>query len=260
MQFAIQLLPLIVFRSRASTRPADERLTFSARAEKVSKETRPRHRTTRALRAWCPALLGAGRPARTRASLRSDMRAFPPPVPAMLGAVKGEEDQDRKAKAESKSFSFPCTQRGGRCPKGGKGAVALDLRVPVCRGEGRTEMLAESRARCARVRCTHTDVRSTNPGLTSRTAVGGAASGAASFWLLFLRWRRKSDPRAGCARKGEGTRHQSVKGIDHGVPAVWMPARPAGMTSQSSQRRKLSCGMNRASRILARRETPNQLA
>ncbi len=32
----------VLFKSRASTRPAGERLTFSARAEKVSKETRPR--------------------------------------------------------------------------------------------------------------------------------------------------------------------------------------------------------------------------
>src|SRR5580765_4724175 len=72
-----------------------ERVTFLQQRRKVTKRRRLRHRTSRAVRARCPARLGAGGPARTRASLRSDMRAFPPTSPAMLGAVKGEEDQER---------------------------------------------------------------------------------------------------------------------------------------------------------------------
>ena len=87
---------------------------------KVTKRNTPRHRTFAARK--CPALLGAGGPARTRASLRSDMRAFPPPPPAMLGAVKGEEDQEQKARAPPSVASRQLPLRsGGRCPKGGRG-------------------------------------------------------------------------------------------------------------------------------------------
>jgi len=86
--------------------------------------------------------------------------------------------------------------------------LARDLRVPVCRGEGMTEMPERSRARRARVRCTHTDVRSTNSGMPSRTAEGSAASGGCSLWLLSLAQARESDPRAGSARKTERTRSE----------------------------------------------------
>jgi len=121
--------------------------------------------------------------------------------------------------------------------------LALDLRVPVCRGEGRSEMLAESRARCARVRCTHTDVRSTNPGLSSRTATGGAASGAHSLWFLSLVRARERNPRAGRARKGEETRSQKIKSQ---ARSSWIPA-CAGMTSKGetseskADARRVSC-------------------
>jgi hypothetical protein len=90
-------------------------------------------------------------------------------------------------------------------------ALALDLRVPVSRGESRTETSAGSRAGCARVRCTHTEVRSTNPGMSSRTAAGGAAPGVCSLWLLSLAQARESDPRAGRARKIERTRSEKIK-------------------------------------------------
>ena len=88
-------------------------------------------------------------------------------------------------------------------------APGFDLRVPVCRGEGRSEMLAESRARCARVRCLDREVQSTNPDLTSRTRSaqrGGRGIRGCSLWLLSLAQARESDPRAGSARKTEGTR------------------------------------------------------
>ena len=149
------------------------------------------------------------------------MRAFPPPSPAMLGAVKGEEDQGRPHQSLRDSFSRrageakdcppPAAGEGARRAEGGAFDLAPDLRVPVCRGEGRSEMLAESRARCARVRCTHRDVRSTNPGLTSRTAEGGAASGVHFSWLLLFVQAKRSDPRAGRARKGERTRSETIK-------------------------------------------------
>src|SRR5580765_8055142 len=108
------------------------------------------------------------------------MRAFPPPAPAMLGAVKGEEDQKRplqslrdsfpRCAGEAKACSFPCAAgEGARRADGGALDRDRDLRAPVCRGEDMTETSAGSRARRARVRCTHRDVRSTNPGLPSRT-------------------------------------------------------------------------------------------
>ena len=48
-----------------------------------------------------PALLAVGGPARTRTSLCSDIRAFPPPPAAMLGSLYGT--RARRAGAESKS-------------------------------------------------------------------------------------------------------------------------------------------------------------
>ena len=42
----------------------------------------------------CPALLAGLGPARTRASLRSNMRAFPPSPAALLGARDGRESQE----------------------------------------------------------------------------------------------------------------------------------------------------------------------
>ena len=109
--------------------------------EKVTQKTPPPHRTSRAQRARCPARLGAGGPARTRASLRSDMRAFSPPSPAMLGAVKGEEDQKQKAK----SFPFPAQR--GKVPAGRKGTLLLlragarcsGFRVPITLRRQRSE-------------------------------------------------------------------------------------------------------------------------
>jgi len=110
---------------------------------------------------------------------------------------------------------------------------ARDLRVPVCRGEGRSEMLAESRARCARVRCLDREVQSTNPGLTSRTAAGSAASGVHFFWLLFFVQAKKSDPRAGRARKGERMRVQKTnsKASSKSIPVY------SGMTRKDKQKR-----------------------
>jgi len=60
----------------------------------------------------------------------------------------------------------------------------------------------DAREFVARIR----DVRSTNPGLTSRTAAGSAASGVCSLWSLSLAQARESDPRAGRARKTGWTR------------------------------------------------------
>ena len=119
-----------------------------------------------------------------------------------------------------------CAQKQGNGKAKASHAVAfdlaVDLRVPVCRGEGRTEMPERSRARCARVRCLDREVQSTNPGLPSRTRseAASAASGVHFFWLLFFGQAKKSDPRAGCARKSEGTRQQA----DQGRCKNWIPA------------------------------------
>jgi len=129
----------------------------------------------------------------------------------------------RNAMGTRKSRSSALLRAEAKSPPRRALDSALDLRVPVCRGEGRSEMPERSRARCARVRCLYTDVQSTNPGLTSRTAAGGAASGGCSLWLLSLAQARESDPRAGRARKNEGTRVRRDKSR---IPAF------AEMTSQ----------------------------
>ena len=117
----------------------------------------------------------------------------------------------RNAMGTRKSRSSALLRAEAKSPPRRALDSALDLRVPVCRGEGRSEMPERSRARCARVRCLDREVQSTNPGLTSRTAVGGAASGVHFFWLLFFGQAKKSNPRAGRARKNEWTRLQEIK-------------------------------------------------
>ena len=156
-----------------------------------------------------------------------------------------------------RSGSFRCVAgEGARKAEGGAFDLdpAFDLRVPVCRGEGRPEMLAESRAGCARVRCTHTEVRSTNPGLTSRTrsVAASAASGAHSLWFLSLVRARERNPHAGRARKTEGTRQQSETtfatrhpcSLDLGIPCQDDARRPARIMAAASVR---SCRASPAS-------------
>jgi hypothetical protein len=162
------------------------------------------------------------RPARTvRASGRVPLTAHPCPDNGIgvihRAAPAGVSARSRRnAMGTRKSRSSALLRAEAKSPARRALDSALDLRVPVCRGEGRTEMLAESRARCARVRCLYTDVQSTNPGLTSRTAAGGAVSGECSLWLLSLAQARESNPRAGRARKNEGTRVRRDKS--------WIPA------------------------------------
>ena len=152
----------------------------------------------------------------------SRMSAIPRAHPAGVSA-RCRRNAMGTRKSRSSALLRAEARPGAKAPHARALDPAGDLRVPVCRGEGRSEMPERSRARCARVRCLYTDVQSTNPGLTSRTAAGGAASGGCSLWLLSLAQARESDPRAGRARKNEGTRVRRDKS--------WIPAF-AEMTSQ----------------------------
>ena len=107
----------------------------------------PRHRTCAARK--CPALLAGAGPARTRASLRSDRRAFPPPPAAVLGAVKGAQEQEQKQQKPEH--------------------VALDLRAPFATASARRKGPQGGRDGSLPVRCQHMEVLSANPGVRSRT-------------------------------------------------------------------------------------------
>ena len=125
-----------LLQDRAFHSPAGERVAFLCSCkEKSPKETRPRHRTCAARK--CPALLAGAGPARTRASLRSDRRAFPPSPAAMLGAVKGE-----KIKSTSKSTARALD-------------LALDLRAPFATASARRKGPQGGRDGSRPVRCQH---------------------------------------------------------------------------------------------------------
>ncbi len=222
---------LLASRARASTR-LRRAGDFSLLVQReVTKRNTPRHRTSRAARARCPALLGGGGPARTRASVRSDMRAFPPPSPAMLGAVKGEEDQKRKAKTKAESKASPSPAQRGKVPAGRKGALLI-FGFPFAAARAGRKCLKgcahDAREFVARTR---TCVQRTPacPRELARLYRASAASGAAFLWSLSCRCRQESDPRAGRARKGEGTRQQKIRS---NARSKWIPAY-AGMTSKS---------------------------
>jgi len=74
---------------------------------------------------------------------------------------------------------------------------------------------------------------STNPGLASRTAAGGAASGGCSLWLLSLAKQEKVTRALDTRGKVNGRAIRFQKRRLRGIPAVWIPAFPAGMTSKS---------------------------
>jgi len=178
MQFVIQLFSL-AFQSKTSTRPADERVTFLHQRRKVTKRRRPRHRTFAARK--CPALLGTGGPARTRASLRSDMRAFPPPSPAMLGAVKGEENQkpgqeQRRAVLLLCSCPCFCAQERAALASPGPHCIAAAAVGKALQGAARgiapIPLSGQGRA-----------VNGTRP--LTRTRSAGCAQGA-MLWGVFL--------------------------------------------------------------------------
>ncbi len=195
--------------------------------EKVTKENAPQSIAP----FWHPAQ-------RVRVSGRVPLTAHPCPDNG-IGAIHradpaGVFDRCRRnAMGTRKSRSSALLRAEAKSPPRRALDSALDLRVPVCRGEGRSEMSVGSRAGCARVRCLDREVQSTNPGLSSRTAAGSAASGVHFFWLLFFVQAKKSDPRAGRARKGERMRVQKTnsKASSKSIPVY------SGMTRKDKQKR-----------------------
>ena len=97
----------------------------------------------------CPVLLASLGPARTRPSLASDTRAFPPSPAALLGAKDGRESQE---------------------------LACAGLLGPVDRGGGPEDQCAASRAGSARVFRRDTDVPSENPVGLPRTRRSRARS------------------------------------------------------------------------------------
>jgi len=219
---AIQFFVLISSRARASARPADERLTFSARAEKVSKETRPRAlRPTRILRAGSTSAAGF-RWLHIPVQATESARSIAPPLRAFPTAAAAMQWGPGEARAAARS----CAQKQGHNQEL---CMPLLLIWPVIfLPLHRTEHRRRRRGKGAHVRAQGCASSRRPTGAEKRRApraqrARGAVSGAASFWLLFLRWRRKNDPRAGRARKGEGMRLQKIKSSDAGfrLPPDW---------------------------------------
>ena len=100
---------------------------------------------------------------------------------------------------------------------------------PLWRGERAEEKPEGARARCARGRCAHMDVRSATPGARSRTRRAGcpesALLGVCFFRLPFFAQAKKGDSLA--RRASESFALPASKNKDK----CWIPAF-AGMTSK----------------------------
>jgi hypothetical protein len=222
---------LLALGARASTRPLGDQVPYLCSCKEELKKHAPEHCALRASCAPGP----RQRPGSVDCTSMYKQRNARDPSRAPYGLFRPLPPQCN-GNPEKPKQRASCAQkrRGAVHAPGSAFDRALDLRVPVSRGEGRTEMSAGSLARCARVRCTYTEVRSTNPGMPSRTAVGGAAPGVCSLdsghpalrrvavgsavraapaaqWLLSLAQARESDPRAGRARKNERRRGEESK-------------------------------------------------
>jgi hypothetical protein len=96
-------------------------LRRSARAKRRNQE---KARPTLAPRcARCPALLAGLGPARTRPSMASNMRAFPPSPAALLGAIDGKGEPRTTARAPL-LFALDLPSRKSRRRAGGSAATA----------------------------------------------------------------------------------------------------------------------------------------
>ena len=124
------------FQVQGFRSPTGERVTFLCSCkEKSPKETHPRHRTCAVRK--CPVLLAGAGPARTRASLRSDRRAFPPSSGCDARCGEGGEDQE-PSKSTARALD-----------------LALDLRAPFATASARRKGPQGGRDGSRPVRCQH---------------------------------------------------------------------------------------------------------
>lgn len=166
---------------------------FSLRRQrKVTKRNATRHRAVAAAPRRFPALLAGFGPARTRASMRSNMRAFPPKPAALLGALTGAESQKHKQQlATARSPRRPC----GLAAHALAPAPALPLLPPP---STRTEQRSHQPGKGATVRA-HGCASSHRPvdGEQRRAQLGHRPScarlGCPSLWLLSLGQARESN-------------------------------------------------------------------
>ena len=151
MRYTLSTFDGAFLRFSARVRRAGDFLLLAQ--EKVTKENAPQ------------SIAPFGHPAqRVRVSGRVPLTAHPCPDNG-IGAIPraapaGVSDRcHRNAMGARRNQSSALLRAEAKARTKALRALALDpardLRVPVCRGEGRTEMSAGSRARCARVRCTH---------------------------------------------------------------------------------------------------------
>ena len=103
-------------------------------------------------------------------------------------------------------------------------ALAVDLGVHVCRGEGGPETPVRV-ARRKRASSLHAQGCAFNEPRLDLADSERAASGVCSLWLLSLAQARESNPRVGRARKTAGCANKRIKGKN------WIPAY-AGMASK----------------------------
>ena len=151
-----------VLREVSSASAAAEFLLFARAKRRNPEKARP---TLAPAYGRCPALLAGLGPARTRPSMASNMRAFPPSPAPRLGAIDGTQGR------RSEALALDPPSRRSRQQSGGSAAQ-------------------RARAGSARVSRRYTDVPSRNPAGPARTLAQRGRDLRVAFLLPTSLWRR----------------------------------------------------------------------
>jgi hypothetical protein len=128
----------------------------------------------------CPALLAGLGPVRTRASMRSDMRAFPPSATPLLGARDGREI---KRQSQGPQLAARCVWRARRAPLlGPLGCGEAGTISPKGRGHEARAFSVSTGTCCRKTRPRLTYLEGRMPGRRDR---------GVPFSLVTFSWARK---------------------------------------------------------------------
>jgi len=165
-------------------------------------------------RAPCPALLAGLGPARTRPSMASNIRAFPPSPAALLGAMTGPIDRQPKQEQQQRRHT-------------------RSLRAPALRGPcaaaagGRSGPQGRMQEACAFLPAQGCAVKNPSRPTRTRGFTAGANPGWPFSWLLLFGHSKRSNS---AAAEADETLREAVNSRERSEQP-WIPARPqAGLS------------------------------